>query len=137
MQNRTGMIYRTFGKTGLAMPVLSCGLMRSMFSWQDMPCSGIPDYRRHELAEVVGSALKCGINHLETARGYGSSERQLGPILAGYARDSFILQTKVRPEDDPDRFTANVEDSLDRLGQKRVDLLALHGINDHRRTRVI
>ncbi len=93
------MIYRTFGKTGLAMPVLSCGLMRSMFSWQDMLCSGIPDHRRHELAEVVGSALKCGINHLETARGYGSSERQLGPILAGYTRDSFILQTKVRPED--------------------------------------
>ncbi len=51
------MIYRTFGKTGLAMPVLSCGLMRSMFSWQDMPCSGIPDHRRHELAEVVAVRL--------------------------------------------------------------------------------
>jgi len=126
------MIYRKFGKTGLAMPVLSCGLMRSMFSWQDMPGSSVPALRQQELAAVVEAALKSGIVHLETARGYGSSERQLGPILADYDRDSYILQTKVRLEDDPELFTAHVLDSLDRLGQKRVDLLGLHGINDHR-----
>ena len=126
------MKYRIFGKTGLAMPVLSCGLMRSMYTWQDVPDSRIPKSRQQELAEVVDSALKNGITHLETARGYGSSERQLAKILAGYTRDSFILQTKVGLEDDPDKFAANVRDSLDRLGQTRVDLLALHGINDHR-----
>ncbi|MBW1751087.1 MAG: aldo/keto reductase, partial [Deltaproteobacteria bacterium] len=123
---------RIFGKTGLAMPVFSCGLMRSMYSWQDVPASIIPKSRQQELAEVVDSALKSGITHLETARGYGSSERQLAKVLANYPRDSFILQTKVGLDDDPDRFAANVQDSLDRLGQKRVDLLALHGINDHR-----
>ncbi len=127
-----GMIYRTFGKTGLAMPVLSCGLMRSMFSWQDMPGGGIPDHRQQQLAEVVDCALRSGITHFETARGYGSSERQLGPILADYRRDSLILQTKVGPEDDPERFSTNVVHSLDRLGVRRVDLLAIHGINDHR-----
>jgi predicted aldo/keto reductase-like oxidoreductase len=126
------MKYNKFGKTGLTMPVLSCGMMRSMFSWQDMTGSTIPDHRQQDLAEVVEAALQNGITHLETARGYGSSERQLGRVLADYARDSFILQTKVGPEDDPDRFTANVEDSLNRLGQKRLDLLALHGINDYR-----
>ena len=126
------MKYSKFGKTGLAMPVLSCGLMRSMFSWQDMPDSKIPDLRQQNLAELVETALQLGITHLETARGYGSSERQLGRVLADYDRNSFILQTKVGPEDDPDRFTANVEDSLHRLGQKRLDLLALHGINDYR-----
>ena len=56
----------------------------------------------------------------------------MAPILASHKRDSFILQTKVGLEDDPEKFIANVEDSLDRLGQKRVNLLALHGINDHR-----
>jgi len=114
------------------MPVLSCGLMRSMYSWQDLPDSSIPKSRQQELADVVDSALKIGITHLETARGYGSSERQLAKILAKYPRDSYILQTKVGLDDDPDRFTANVQDSLDRIGQKRLDLLALHGINDHR-----
>lgn len=127
-----GMKYRIFGKTGLAMPVLSCGLMRSMYSWQDLPDSSIPKSCQQELAELVDSALKSGITHLETARGYGSSERQLAKVLARYTRDSFILQTKVGLDDDPDSFIANVHDSLDRLGQERVDLLALHGINDHR-----
>lgn len=117
------------------MPVLSCGLMRSMYSWQDVEVGSIPESQQQELAELVDSALKNGITHFETARGYGSSERQLAKVLEKHARDSFILQTKVAPEDDPDRFTANVEDSLERLGQERVDLLALHGINDYRSLR--
>ena len=123
---------RIFGKTGLAMPVLSCGLMRSMYSWKDMESNRIPVIRQQDLGAVVDAALKNGLNHLETARGYGSSERQLAPILAKYDRDSFILQTKVAPEDDPAKFIANVEDSMARMGQQRLDLLALHGINDHR-----
>ncbi len=132
MKCKVKMIYRTFGKTGLAMPVFSCGLMRSMYSWQDMNRIVIPDFQQNKLADVVETALKNGITHLETARGYGSSERQLAPILATHKRDSFILQTKVGLEDDPEIFIANVEDSLNRLGQKRVNLLALHGINDYR-----
>ena len=79
----------------------------------------------------MDKALSLGITHIETARNYGSSERQLAPILDRYKRDSFVLQTKVRPEEDPELFTANVLDSLDRLGQKRVDMLALHGLNNH------
>ena len=125
------MIYRKFGKTGLSMPVLSCGLMRSMFSWQDTPLAQIPIGQQERLAAVVDAAISCGINHFETARGYGSSERQLAEIFTRYKRSSLIVQTKVSPEDDPARFVANVEDSLNRLGLKRVDLLTLHGINDH------
>ena len=128
----TMMNYRTFGKTGLEMPVFSCGLMRSMHSWQDLPKNKIPGLRQQQLAEVVDSALQSGITHLETARGYGSSERQLAGVLRRFKRDSYILQTKVAPEDDPEIFSANVEDSLSRLDQERVDLLALHGINDYR-----
>ncbi|MCI5150881.1 MAG: hypothetical protein D3916_16110, partial [Candidatus Electrothrix sp. MAN1_4] len=115
---------RTFGKTGLPMPVLSLGMMRSRYSPQDMPLDQIPEQRQQDLADLVDQALSLGITHLETARNYGTSERQLAPILDRYKRDSFILQTKVRPEDDSEFFTANVLDSLDRLGQKRVDLLA-------------
>jgi len=113
------------------MPVLSCGLMRSMHSWQDQPLATIPDRSQDELVRVIETAFDCGITHFETARGYGSSERQLGEILTRYERDSFILQTKVRPDDDSARFTVNVEDSLARLNTQRVNLLTLHGINDY------
>ncbi|WP_339135472.1 MAG: aldo/keto reductase [Candidatus Electrothrix sp. GW3-4] len=122
---------RTFGRTGLEMPVLSLGMMRSRYSPQDIPLDQIAKQGQQELADLVDRALSLGITHLETARNYGSSERQLAPILERYPRDAFILQTKVRPEDDPELFTANVLDSLDRLGQERVDLLALHGLNNH------
>lgn len=126
------MLYRSFGKTGLPISVLSAGCMRSMQSWQDMPLHGIIGASQNQLEAIVREALSLGINHIETARGYGSSERQLGAILPKLDRDSFYLQTKVAPEDDPSVFTANVLDSLDRLGVEYVDLLACHGINSYR-----
>ncbi len=122
---------RVFGKTGLPMPFLSLGMMRSRYSPQDIPLDQIPDQGQSDLTALVDKALDLGINHFETARNYGTSERQLASILARYERDSFILQTKVKPEDDPELFTANVLDSLDRLRQNRLDLLALHGLNNH------
>ena len=126
------MRYRRFGKTGLQMPQLSLGLMRSMHSWQDMPLAEIPAASDQRLAAIVERALGLGITHLETARGYGCSERQLGRILADYRRDRYLLQTKIAPHADPERFTAEFHDSLARLGAAYVDLLAIHGINDHR-----
>ncbi|MCI5194413.1 MAG: hypothetical protein D3915_15015 [Candidatus Electrothrix sp. AU1_5] len=120
-----------FGKTGLQMPVLSLGMMRSRYSPQSIPLEQVPATEQKDLADLVDKALGLGMIHLETARNYGTSERQLASVLKRYKRDSFLLQTKVRPEDDPERFTAHVLDSLDRLGQERVDLLALHGLNNH------
>jgi len=114
------------------MPVFSAGFMRSMQSWQDVAAEEISARSQENLAAVVRRALELGITHLETARGYGSSERQLGLVLRRLRRQDFILQTKVGPEDDPERFTANVRDSLARLGVDHVDLLAIHGINDFR-----
>ncbi len=126
------MTYRNFGKTGLPLSVLSAGCMRSMQSWRDVPDQDITRANQQQLEDVLREAFRFGINHVETARGYGSSERQLGKILPQFARDSFYLQTKVAPEDDPALFTANVLDSLDRLGVEYVDMLACHGINSHR-----
>ncbi len=120
-----------FGKTGLQMPVLSLGMMRSRYSPQSIPLEQVPATEQKDLADLVDKALGLGMTHLETARNYGTSERQLASVLKRYKRNSFLLQTKVRPEDDPERFTAHVLDSLDRLGQERVDLLALHGLNNH------
>ena len=126
------MNYRRFGKTELQMPAISFGCMRSMHDWKDQPLIKIPDTSTATLAEIAQRALDLGINHFETARGYGSSERQLGAVLPRFKRSDYILQTKVAPCKDPEAFVRDVHDSLARLQVERVDLLALHGINDFR-----
>lgn len=126
------MIYRRFGKTGLDMPVLSFGCMRSMQGWQEIAPSDITDDSQNNLRTIVNTALENGINHIETAHGYGTSEQQLGQILPELKRDDFILQTKVVPSRNPDEFIAKVKKSMERLQVDRLDLLGLHGINDHR-----
>ncbi len=126
------MLYRRFGRTELPLSVLSAGCMRSMQSWQDLPAGAIEAEEQRRLEAILGEALRLGINHIETARAYGTSERQLGAILPKLDRSDFFLQTKVAPEDDPDRFAAHVCDSIQRLGVDYVDLLACHGLNTHR-----
>jgi len=124
------MFYRRFGRTGLQMPVLSFGCMRSMHSWIDAPLAAIPHASTNSLEELARTALSHGINHFETAHGYGSSERQLGAVLSGLPRSEILLQTKVAPDPDPEKFLRTFHESLARLQVDHVDLLALHGIND-------
>jgi predicted aldo/keto reductase-like oxidoreductase len=126
------MIYRRFGKTDLPMPVLSFGCMRSMHSWQQIESTKIPNEAQSKLETIVRTALTHGINHIETAHGYGSSELQLGRVLKDIPRNDYILQSKARPSQDPQEFIDRVRLSLKRLGVDRLDLLALHGLNDHR-----
>ncbi|GAB4341175.1 MAG: aldo/keto reductase [Desulfobulbaceae bacterium] len=126
------MIYRRFGRTGLELSVLSFGCMRSMHSWQPVVDAEIPPASNRNLEEIVQAALDTGINHFETAHGYGTSEQQLGHILRRIPRDRYLLQTKVRPSADPKKFLRDFSESLDRLGMDRVDLLAIHGINTYR-----
>ena len=70
-----------------------------------------------------------GINHIETARGYGTSEVQLGQILPQLPREQLIVQTKVSPTADPREFQRNLEQSLNNVGLETIDLLGIHGIN--------
>jgi predicted aldo/keto reductase-like oxidoreductase len=67
---------------------------------------------------------------VETARGYGTSEAQLGPALARHGRDRFILQTKLRPSPSAKEFERQLAESFALLKVDYVDLLAIHGIND-------
>src|SRR3954463_4998608 len=124
------MIYRRFGKTNLQMPVFSCGGMRYQHKWQDVPLSEGPPENQANLEATIRRSIEVGINHIETARGYGSSERQLGLILPKFPREKLIVQTKIEPCEDPDTFTRYFEESLERLQLNHVELLSLHGIND-------
>src|SRR5690606_38652314 len=119
------MLYRRFGRTELDMPVFSCGGMRYQHKWQDVPLAEVPDENQANLEATIRKSIDVGIHHIETARGYGSSERQLGLILPKFPREKLIVQTKIAPEDDPAKFTAHFMESLDRLQLSHVDLLAL------------
>src|SRR5579863_1499501 len=92
------MKYRRFGRTELAMPVISCGGMRYQFKWQDVAPGDVPRDNQENLEATIHRALELGINHIETARGYGSSEMQLGSVLPTLPRDKIIVQTKVSPQ---------------------------------------
>lgn len=123
------MLYRRFGRTELQMPVFSCGGMRYQFKWQDVANSEIPADSQANLEATISQALSVGINHIETARGYGTSEMQLGRILPQFPREKLIVQTKVCPVADAQEFRQKFEQSLANLQLDYVDLLGLHGIN--------
>jgi predicted aldo/keto reductase-like oxidoreductase len=123
------MEYRRFGKTELQMPVFSCGGMRYQYKWQDLPLPEIPEDNQKNLESSIEKSLELGINHIETARGYGTSEIQLGQILPKFPREKLIIQTKVSPTADSKEFRETVEKSLSYLNLDYVDLLGIHGIN--------
>lgn len=124
------MEYRRFGRTQLQMPIFSCGGMRYQFKWQDVPAWQIPRNNQRNLEATIRRAIEVGINHIETARGYGTSEIQLGRILPTFPRDRLIVQTKVSPSSDSEEFRQNFEQSLRNLKLDYVDLLSVHGINN-------
>ncbi|MBW4480567.1 MAG: aldo/keto reductase [Tolypothrix brevis GSE-NOS-MK-07-07A] len=124
------MLYRRFGRTELEIPVFSCGGMRYQYKWQDVPQSEIPRNNQENLETTIRRSLEVGINHIETARGYGTSEVQLGQILPKFPREKLIVQTKVNPEADAKQFERNLEKSLENLQLDYIDLLGLHGINN-------
>lgn len=124
------MQYRRFGRTELLMPVFSCGGMRYQHKWQDVPAWLIPQQNQQNLEATIRRAIEVGINHIETARGYGTSELQLGRILPSLPRDQIIIQTKINPSQDPKEFRRKFDVSLRNLRLDYVDLLGIHGINN-------
>jgi len=124
------MIYRRFGRTELNMPVFSCGGMRYQHSWKDEDADGVTASGQANLEATIQRAVELGVNHIETARGYGTSEYQLGKILPSFPRQSIIVQTKVPPFAEASEFRRTFEHSLKLLNLEYVDLLGLHGINN-------
>jgi hypothetical protein len=124
------MKYRRFGRTGLVMPVISCGGMRYQHKWQDAPPAEIPPDNQANVEACIHRAFELGINHIETARGYGTSDMQLGSVLPLLPRDKIIVQTKVTPRATPEEFLAAFDTSMKHLRLDHVDLLSLHGVNN-------
>jgi predicted aldo/keto reductase-like oxidoreductase len=124
------MHYRRFGRTELQMPVFSCGGMRYQQSWDDIAPQAVEEAGQRNVEATILRALAQGINHLETARGYGSSELQLGYILPKLPREKLIVQTKVAPCATAREFRETFDQSMHYLQLGDVDLLSIHGINN-------
>ena len=84
-----------------------------------------------DAAAGVREALEIGYRQIDTARAY-ENEREVGRGIAdsGVPRDEIFLTTKV-PHDDAaaDDVRRDAEQSLERLGVDRLDLLLLHWPN--------
>lgn len=149
---------RHIGRTGLQVTPLGFGgapLGNSLASVSDRKAS-----------EAINAAWSQGCRYFDTAPfyGYGLSERRTGDRLRAHPRDDFVLSTKVgrlvrigdseqkKRENFPgslpfhaefdysyDGVMRSVEDSYQRLGLARIDILLLHDIgrathgDDHER----
>ena len=141
---------KKLGSSGLEVTQLGLGCAAIGGLFGDIP--------EDQATAVVSRALSLGLNLLDTAPLYGSgkSERRLGRALKGVPRDSYILCTKVGrilvPSEGEDRgqeifdnpppfqpvfdyshdgVMRSFEDSLERLGVDRIDVLHIHDPDDH------
>ena len=113
------MRYRRFGKTNLRLSVFSLGTMRYLESAENA-------------VQTLQAAIAQGINHLETAKGYGKSEEYLGAALKaglGLPRSQLYITTKFSPTDNRSTMQRSIDESLLRLNLDYIDCLAIHGLN--------
>lgn len=83
---------------------------------------------------TIAKAVAAGINHIETAQGYGQSELMLGSALSqlfkqGTPRSELVVTTKICPTSDAAEMDRQIDQSLERLGLAQIDCLAIHGLN--------
>lgn len=86
----------------------------------------------HEVPPVLDAALEAGINFIDTADSYATSEERIGKLL-GSRRDDIVLATKFASPVDggtggakPDYVRSAVERSLRLLQTDRIDLYQIH-----------
>jgi aryl-alcohol dehydrogenase-like predicted oxidoreductase len=103
--------YRTLGRTGLKVTVVSMGVMN---------CSN---------PAVLQRAFDLGINFYDTADCYmhGRNEEMVGKVFKG-RREKVYIQTKVHDSDEK-KMRASVERSLRRLQTDYIDVLVWHGLH--------
>lgn len=78
--------------------------------------------------DSISLALESGINHFDTAAGYGDSELRLAPWMPEI-RDRIFLSSKTdqRPHDAAKR---QIHASIERLSVDHLDLIQVHAVND-------
>lgn len=132
----TGMEYRSAGKSGLKLPVVSLGL------WHNFGTDSDPD----NIRKLCCTAFDLGITHFDLANNYGplpgSAEENFGKILRKDLmpyRDELIISTKAGYRMWPGPYgdkgsrkylLASLDASLRRLGLPYVDIFYHHRPDD-------
>lgn len=118
------MTEKPFGATGVDVAVVGQG------TW-NVPESGAA---LAEAMRAIRRGVELGMTHLDTAEMYGSGrvEELLGEAIAGLARETLFVTTKVLPANARFHDTlAAAERSLQRLSLDYVDLYLLHWPSEH------
>lgn len=125
---------RKLGQTGIDISPLGLGTVKFGRNQGVKYPSGfdIPD--EAELADLLALARDLGINMLDTAPAYGTSEERLGRLLSGQRRD-WVIVGKAGEEFEggassyhfsPAHFEMSLERSLKRLKTDYIDVLLIH-----------
>lgn len=105
---------RPFGRTGHASTVTLFG------------AAALARVSQDEADRALELLLRHGVNHIDTAAGYGDSELRIGPWMARHRRD-FFLATKTRSRSAA-AAREDIHRSLERLRVDHVDLIQLHSL---------
>jgi aryl-alcohol dehydrogenase-like predicted oxidoreductase len=121
---------RQLGRTGLSVTVLGFGAM----DLGGPPAAG--DISDEEAGRVLNAVLDSGVNFIDTAVCYGSSEARIGQAIA-HRRSEYILATKCgcapgQGMAAPHVYTAKnvragVEHSLRAMRTDHIDIMQFHG----------
>jgi len=119
--------YRRLGRTDLQVSLLGLG------SGGRSRLGQAHGHGQDEATAIVRRALEIGVNIIDTAPSYASSEELLGAALDGVPRDSYVICTKFRAVADDDlkpaeALRASIEQSLRTLRTDYLDVMYLHGV---------
>jgi hypothetical protein len=91
---------------------------------------GIPIQRdsEEESIAVVRRCLELGVNFIDTANAYTTSEGRIGKAISG-RREGLILATKTH-ERTPEGIENHLQQSLKQLGVESIDLYQFHNVSD-------
>ena len=132
------MRYRELGRSGLRVSEIGYG------AW-GIGASGWVGAREDESVRALHRAVDLGVNLIDTARGYGESERIVGQVIRERAGDEILVATKVPPKngtwpapdgvDPADAFPGghirqSLETSLRTSGLDHFDVLQFHVWSD-------
>ncbi len=106
---------RIFGRTGHSSTAILFGAVAF---------ASVPQAEADRSMEML---LDYGINHIDTAAGYGEAEDRLGPPMEKY-RDRFFLATKTG-EREYAPAKAQIHRSLERMRVDSIDLIQLHNLS--------